>query len=184
MHGLIFAGFSNFIHARYPDFAAEIWESEPSYDPAEAYSDDDFTRILTRTIERTGDGSREILLEFGRFAAQNTFFELYPAYYDASGSTQQFLLGVETRIHELVRATVRGTAPPRLQVSRWVKAYRSATPRSGDCAICSKGSCSGLRAAMRRRMRPIRCCACTVGIPRASSTRLPSAERFVQRFQA
>jgi len=117
MHGLIFAGFANFIHARYPDLAVAIWESEPRYDPAETYSDDDFTRILTRAIERTGDGSREILLEFGRFAAQNTFYELYPAYYDGSSSTQQFLLGVETRIHELVRSTVRGTAPPRLQVS-------------------------------------------------------------------
>jgi predicted hydrocarbon binding protein len=117
MHGLIFAGFSTFIHARYPDIAPAIWESEPRYDPAEAYSDDDFTRILTHTIERSGDGSREILLEFGRFAAQNTFYELYPGYYEASGSTQQFLLGVEGRIHELVRSTVYDTAPPRLQVN-------------------------------------------------------------------
>jgi hypothetical protein len=117
MHGLIFAGFSTFIHASYPDIAPAIWENEPSYDPAEAYPDDDFTRILTHTIERTGDGSRQILLDFGRFAAQNTFYELYPAYYDASPSTQQFLLGVESRIHELVRSTVHGTAPPRLQVS-------------------------------------------------------------------
>lgn len=104
MHGLIFAGFSNFIHARYPDFAAEIWESEPSYDPAEAYSDDDFTRILTRTIERTGDESREILLEFGRLAAQNTLFELYPAYYEVSGSTQQFS-SVSKRASEETYAT-------------------------------------------------------------------------------
>ena len=118
MHGLIFASFSAFIHTRYPDLASAIWESEPSYSSATVYPDDDFTRILTRAIERTGDGSREILLEFGRFAAQNTFYELYPAYYDGSGSTQQFLLGVETRIHELVRATMLGTAPPRLQVSR------------------------------------------------------------------
>jgi hypothetical protein len=117
MHGLIFASFSAFIHARYPDLASAIWESEPRYDSVEAYSDDDFTRVLTRAIERTGDGSREILVEFGRFAAQNTFYELYPAYYDVSGSTQPFLLGVETRIHELVRATVQGAAPPRLQVS-------------------------------------------------------------------
>jgi hypothetical protein len=117
MHGLIFAGFSAFIHTRYPDVAAGVWDSEPSYDSAQAYSDDDFTRILTRTIERTGNASRTILLEFGRFAARNTFHELYPAYYDGSASTQQFLLGVETRIHELVRASVRGTAPPRLQVS-------------------------------------------------------------------
>src|SRR5207302_9817249 len=116
MHGLIFAGFSDFIHERYPDLAAAIWESEPRYDSTKAYSDDDFTRVLTRTIERTGDGSREILVEFGRFAAQNTFYELYPAYYRASGSTQRFLLGVEVRIHDLVRATPRGTAPPRLQV--------------------------------------------------------------------
>jgi hypothetical protein len=118
MHGLIFAGFSNFIHARYPDLAAEILDSEPKYNPAEAYPDDDFTRILTRAIERTVDGSRVMLLEFGLFAAQSTFYELYPAYYDESDSTQQFLLGVESRIHELVRTTVHGAAPPRLQVSR------------------------------------------------------------------
>ncbi len=116
MHGLIFAGFSKFIHARYPSLAAAIWESEPTYDPAKAYSDDDFTRILTRAIERTGDGSRGILLEFGRFAAQNTLYELYPA--------------------------------------------------------------------TRRRTRLTRCFACTAGIPRASSTRLPAAERFVQRLSA
>jgi len=58
MHGLIFASFSAFIHTRYPDLASAIWESEPRYDSAEAYSDDDFTRVLTRAIERTGDGSR------------------------------------------------------------------------------------------------------------------------------
>jgi heme-NO-binding protein len=96
-----------------PKVTAELWESEPGYDPAEAYSDDDFSRILTRTIERKRNGSREILVGFGRFAAQNTFYDLYPAYYDATGSTQEFLLDVEIRIHELVRAT----APPRLQVS-------------------------------------------------------------------
>jgi hypothetical protein len=61
MHGLIFASFSAFIHTRYPDLASAIWESEPRYDSAESYSDDDFTRVLTRVIERTGDGSREIL---------------------------------------------------------------------------------------------------------------------------
>ena len=59
MHGLIFAGFSNFIHARYPNLAAAIWEAEPPYDPVNAYSDDDFTRILTRAI---GSGSTQAFL--------------------------------------------------------------------------------------------------------------------------
>jgi predicted hydrocarbon binding protein len=136
MHGLIFAGFSNFIHARYPDHAAAIWESEPSYSSSDVYSDDDFTRILTRAIECTGDGSREILIEFGRFAAQNTFYELYPAYYNKSGSTQEFLLGIETRIHELGRATVHGTAPPRLQVSPLGQGVSiSYTSERGLCAL-------------------------------------------------
>ena len=103
MHGLIFASFSGFIHACYPGLAAAIWESEPRYDPAEAYSDDDFTRVLTRAIERTGDGSRDILVEFGRYAAQNTFCELYPAYYSAGGSTQQFLLGRDDFVREFFK---------------------------------------------------------------------------------
>ena len=50
------------------------------------------------------------------FAAQKTFAGLFPGYYAGSGGTRAFLLGVEEKIHELVRATVPGATPPRLHV--------------------------------------------------------------------
>ncbi|MDX6485580.1 MAG: hypothetical protein QOF43_733 [Gaiellaceae bacterium] len=117
MHGLIFASFLDFTRSELPDVLSAIWEGEPDYAPTDAYPDDDFTRILMRAIEVTPYDSREILLRFGRFAAQTTFLQLHPAFYEQSGSTQQFLLDVEYRIHELVRDTISGAAPPRLHVS-------------------------------------------------------------------
>ena len=58
------------------------------------------------------------------------------SYINKSGSTQEFLLGIETRIHELVRATVHGTAPPRLQVSPLGQGVSiSYTSERGLCAL-------------------------------------------------
>ena len=40
----------------------------------------------------------------------------YPSYFDAAGNARTFLLTVENRIHELVRATVPDARPPQLHV--------------------------------------------------------------------
>ena len=45
-----------------------------------------------------------------------TFAGLYPAYYEESADTFTFLLGIEEKIHELVRATISGASPPELHV--------------------------------------------------------------------
>jgi hypothetical protein len=51
------------------------------------------------------------------FTAQRTFTRLYPAFFAISPNTRAFLLTVEARIHELVRATIPSATPPELHVS-------------------------------------------------------------------
>jgi len=57
-----------------------------------------------------------MLRDFGAFTAETTFARLYPAFFTIAGDTRSFLLSVEDRIHELVRATVPNAAPPALAV--------------------------------------------------------------------
>ena len=54
---------------------------------------------------------------FGVFTGSKTFTRLYPAFFSISLSARDFLLTVETRIHELVRATIPNARPPQLHVS-------------------------------------------------------------------
>ena len=46
-----------------------------------------------------------------------TFTRLYPAFYGIAPSAREFVLTVETRIHELVRATIPKARPPELGVT-------------------------------------------------------------------
>jgi hypothetical protein len=117
VHGLIFASFQEFTRAHHPAASDAIWNGEPQYLPTEAYADEDFARVLGTAATLTNVDPREMQRQFGRFAAETTFRLLHPEYYEKSGSTRQFLLDIETRIHELVRGTIRGAAPPRLHVS-------------------------------------------------------------------
>ena len=64
----------------------------------------------------TGNSMDEIQRGFGSFAAQESFAALYPAYYEENADTFEFLLGIEGKIHELVRATIPGASPPELHV--------------------------------------------------------------------
>jgi hypothetical protein len=55
--------------------------------------------------------------DFGVFTGETTFTRLYPAFFAIAPSAREFLLTVETRIHELVRATIPNALPPQLSVS-------------------------------------------------------------------
>ncbi len=116
LHGLIFTGFLHFTRTRYPDAADAIWAGEPQYLATNAYPDEDFVRVLERASAQGGVPQRELLQEFGSFAAETTFRLLHPGFYDESGDTRRFLLDVEERIHRLVRATVPLASPPKLHV--------------------------------------------------------------------
>jgi heme-NO-binding protein len=118
VHGVIFTSFRDYLAAAHGGgTVAVVFEAEPDYLLSESYPDESLTRVVALTAARTGLEQDKIVFEFGVFAAEVTFARLYPAFFDVSKSARDFLLTVETRIHELVRATIPSAGPPQLDVS-------------------------------------------------------------------
>lgn len=116
MHGLIFAGLRDYSVVRLgAERAAALW-ADVDFEPTEAYDDERFAAQLERLVAATGEGPDELLRGFGAFAATTTFAGLFPGYYAERADTFAFLLGIEEKIHELVRATIPGATPPRLHI--------------------------------------------------------------------
>jgi hypothetical protein len=116
VHGLIFAGLRDYSAVRLgEERALELWRDR-IFDPAAAYDDAWFAAQIERLAAATGESSADIQRGFGSFAAQQTFAALFPDYYEESKDTFAFLLGIEEKIHEVVRSTVRGASPPQLHV--------------------------------------------------------------------
>jgi hypothetical protein len=116
VHGLIFASLRDYSTLRLGEKQAEeIW-ADRVFETTEAYDDEWFAAQLDRLVAATGDSQAEVQRGFGSFAAQSTFAKLYPDYYEESTDTFAFLLGIEEKIHELVRATIPGAYPPKLHV--------------------------------------------------------------------
>jgi hypothetical protein len=115
MHGLIFTGFRAFVASEYPRIAHEV-STDQRHLVTEAYPDADFETVVSRTVELSGDSRRTVLRRFGIFTGISTFRLLYPAYYAEHDDTFSFLLDIEQKIHEVVRATVRQAAPPHLDI--------------------------------------------------------------------
>jgi hypothetical protein len=117
VHGVIFASFEDYLAARLaPEVAAAILDGEPTYLLSEAYPDERLAALVARAAAVTGLDQPELLRDFGAFTAERTFARLYPAQFAYAGGTRAFLLGVETYIHELVRATMPAARPPELSV--------------------------------------------------------------------
>ena len=115
MHGLIFVSFRDYLATRFDvGAAADVFAGEPLYAMSEPYDDDRFAELLARASARTGEPAGDILYDFGRFTGETVFPRLYPAFYEIAGGTSGFLLTVEDRIHELVRATIPSARPPQL----------------------------------------------------------------------
>jgi Haem-NO-binding len=117
VHGVIFTSLRDFVGARHGPEGVEAIFRDEFYLLSESYDDEQLVALLERAHEVTGADPDELLLEFGAFTAERTFTRLYPAFFASSPSARQFLLTVETRIHELVRATVPNVSPPRLGVT-------------------------------------------------------------------
>lgn len=115
MHGLIFVSFLEFVGRRYGEHAQETGLGA-TYQVTESYADEHFNLLLERASTITGTPVAEITREFGVYAATVSFAALYPNYYAVSADTRSFLLAIEDRIHELVRATIPGAYPPRLNI--------------------------------------------------------------------
>ena len=118
MHGLIFTSFRDFVTTQYgPGIAKAVLEGHPAHLLTEAYPDEDFLAVVTKTCEQTRVETADLVWEFGVFAGETTFPRLYPAFYSVAGGARPFLLTVETLIHELVRATIPNATPPQLLVT-------------------------------------------------------------------
>src|SRR3990170_2514192 len=116
VHGLIFASLRDYTALRLgEERTAELW-ADRVFETTEAYDDAWFAAQLDRLVAATGSSKEAVQRGFGSFAAQSTFARLYPDYYEESGNTFAFLLGIEEKIHELVRATIPGAYPPKLHV--------------------------------------------------------------------
>ena len=117
MHGVIFSSLRDYLTSRYGPIAAEIvFQGEPAYLLSESYPDEKLVALVSRAAQAAGRDEDDIVHDFGVFTAEQTFARLYPAFFAAAGSTRDFLLTVEARIHELVRATIPNAAPPQLRV--------------------------------------------------------------------
>jgi hypothetical protein len=117
VHGVIFASLTDYIAVRFgEDAAGVILQDEPIYLMSEAYDDDRLFVIIDRAVATTGVPPEELVHDFGVFTAQTTFARLYPAFFAVAGGTRPFLLTIEERIHELVRATIPNARPPQLRV--------------------------------------------------------------------
>jgi predicted hydrocarbon binding protein len=98
------------------DRTREVFANEPIYLLSEAYPDERLLDLISRTAEATRRRVDEVLYDFGVFTGKTTFTKLYPAFYSSAPSAREFLLTVEERIHELVRATISNAVPPQLKV--------------------------------------------------------------------
>jgi hypothetical protein len=116
VHGIVFASFYDFLRDLGGAGAiAEVF-GDKTYSMIDAHPDEAFTRLLAQAASHTGIERDELARRFGSFTGEHTFPRLYPAFYELAPNTFDFLLGVENRIHELVRATIPNARPPALAV--------------------------------------------------------------------
>jgi hypothetical protein len=118
VHGLIFSSFRDFLTAEHGTaMVHRVFAGEPVYLLSESHPDESFGRLVGRATEALGTDADELVHDFGVYTGATTFTRLYPAFFAIAHSTREFLLTVETRIHELVRATIPNAAPPQLHVT-------------------------------------------------------------------
>ena len=118
MHGLIFASFRDYLLTEHgAALANEVLAGEPQYTLSEAYPDEQFLVLLERACERTALSPDDLLFEFGVFTAATTFARLYAILFKHSASAREFLLTVETPIHDVIRVALPDAQPPKLAVT-------------------------------------------------------------------
>ena len=118
MHGLIFASFRDYLVTEHgASVANDVTAGEPQYTLSEAYPDEQFLALLERACVRTALSWDELLFEFGVFTAATTFARLYSLLFQASPTARDFLLTVETPIHDVVRVAMPDARPPELALT-------------------------------------------------------------------
>ena len=117
MHGIVFAALRDFLATHLDQERADaVFGVEAPYLMTAAHPDADFLRLVERARLGADEPMPDFLRAFGVFTGERTFPRLYPAFYDVAGDGRTFLLTIEDRIHELIRATVPDATPPQLHV--------------------------------------------------------------------
>jgi heme-NO-binding protein len=114
---VIFTSFRDYVVKAYGEELADEVFGDDFFLLSESYDDERLIALIDRAQKATAREAVEIVHDFGAFTAERTFTRLYPAFFAIASSTRQFLLTVETRIHELVRATIPDARPPQLEVT-------------------------------------------------------------------
>jgi hypothetical protein len=118
MHGVIFMSLREYLTASHgPELVGDVFAGQPEFLLTESYPDEQFLELLARATGASGRNLDALVHDFGVFTAITTFNRLYPEFFAVAGSAREFLLTVEGRIHELVRATIPNAAPPKLHVT-------------------------------------------------------------------
>jgi Haem-NO-binding len=116
VHGVIFTSLRDYLTTEHgTDLAQEVFADQPIFLVSESYDDDILSDLVGKAAQATGREVGDVCHDFGVFTAATTFTRLYPAFFAIAPSAREFLLTVETRIHELVRATIPNAAPPQLR---------------------------------------------------------------------
>jgi Haem-NO-binding len=117
VHGVIFTSLRDYLTSAHgSELAQQVFARQPIFLLSESYEDSVLSEILDKAAQATGRDVREICHDFGAFTGSTTFTRLYPAFFAIAPTAREFLLTVETRIHELVRATIPNAAPPQLRI--------------------------------------------------------------------
>jgi hypothetical protein len=118
VHGVIFTSLQEYLTASHGDeLAGDVFGGHADFLASESYPDERFLLLVERATQATGRHVDALVHDFGVFTAITTFTRLYPAFFSVAPSAREFLLTVEARIHELVRATIPNAAPPKLHVT-------------------------------------------------------------------
>jgi len=117
VHGVIFTSFRDYLTAEHgASVARAVFADQPIFLLSESYDDPVLLELVGKAATETKTDVGEVVHEFGRFMGATTFTRLYPAFFAIAPTAREFLLTVETRIHELVRATIPNAEPPQLRV--------------------------------------------------------------------
>ena len=120
VHGVIFTSLRDYLTSAHgPAVALGVFAGQPIFLLSESYDDELLAQLVERAADATGQDTEDVVHDFGVFTARTTFTRLYPAFFAIAPSAREFLLTVETRIHELVRATIPNAAPPQLRIDEY-----------------------------------------------------------------
>ena len=118
MHGVIFTSLRDYLTSAHGiEVAQDVFADQPIFLLSESYDDAILAQLIGKAASASGRDVGEVCRDFGVFTASTTFTRLYPAFFAIAPSAREFLLTVEARIHELVRATIPNAAPPQLRVA-------------------------------------------------------------------